>query len=105
MKKFTKQVNHIMREVLSSKDNETWTDILETFFNYLINSNSAGFPTLVADAVTDNVYNTLSDEWDMAQNNIDLLYVLYDNYADRFEEQVRTHISRKVYAGDLCEPA
>ncbi len=105
MKKFSKEVNHIMREALNSKDNETWTDIFETFFNCLINSNNVGFSKLVADAVTDIVCETLSDEWVLNKAEIDLLYTLYGNYADRFEEQVRRHISRKVYAGDLCEPA
>ena len=105
MKKFVNEVNQIMRAVLADRYHEGWEAIFEMFFTYLINSNAVSFDRLVADAVTDYLCEALADTYELSHKEIEIMYSLYENYADRFKYRVCKHISNKVYYGDLCEVA
>ena len=105
MKKFVIEVNRIMREVLNNRHHRGWEAIFEMFFTYLVNSKTVGFEKLVADAVTDYLCEVLADDYELSHKEVEIMYALYENYADRFNAQVCKHIRNKVYYGDLCEVA
>lgn len=105
MRTFIHAVNEIICEVLDDFYHEGWKSIFEFFFTYLANSSTTGFDRLVADAVTDYICEMLPDEVELSHREIEIMYALYENYADRFEQRVRAHITRKVNYSDLCEVA
>ena len=105
MRTFIHAVNEIICEVLDDFYHEGWESIFELFFTYLANSSTTGFDRLVADAVTDYVCNTLSDDFVLTDEMISAIYALYENCAGDFRSRMREHIETKVNYSDLCEVA
>lgn len=88
----------IICKVLENHQHEGWEMVFESFFTYLCESNSdVTFGKCVADAVTDMVCECLPDDIELNKSDIDLLYSLYADYADEFEEGVRGEILRLIY--------
>lgn len=86
----------IICEVLADRQHEGWSMVFDFFF-----TNDEGvditYDKRVADAVTDMICEYLPDDIELTKSDVDLLYSLYADYADEFEEGVRGEILRLIY--------
>lgn len=92
----------IICEVLADRQHEGWSMVFDFFFTNDEGANIT-YEKRVADAVTDMICEYLPDDVELNKSDVDLLYSLYADYADEFEERIRGHILCKIYRTDFFD--